>query len=114
MQQIDPQAVQRILDWLKDHDLYVSLEMTTGAYASHNDSSKFTAATFINNGVIRYSHGTIAGDGPYRLGLKTEHGWVYSGGLTHWDAGETDRLILAGHDAEGKLVVGLQLGLEKF
>ncbi len=114
MQLIDSTAVQNILEMLKEQDLYIHLEMTTGAYASHRDSSKFTAATFIRNGSIRYTHGSIAGSGPYRVGLKMEQGWVYSEGLTHWDETETDRLILAGHDSEGKLVVSLQLSRDAF
>ncbi|CAM3678078.1 YojF family protein [Marinicrinis lubricantis] len=111
---IDPQAVQVILQSMKDQDIFICLEMTTGAYASHMDNSKFTASTFIHNGIIRFSQGSIAGDGPYRIGLKTQNGWVYSQGLTHWDDSESDRLILAGHDSEGKLVVGLQLGRSPF
>jgi hypothetical protein len=114
MERIDPQAVQRVLQALKDQDVYVCLEMTTGAYASHSDSTKFTASTFMKNGVARYSQGSIAGTGPYRVGLQTENGWLYAEGLTHYQEGETDRLILAGHDGEGKLVVGLMIGLAPF
>ncbi|PYI51805.1 YojF family protein [Paenibacillus flagellatus] len=116
MEPITPQDVQRVLEALKDRDLHLHLEMTTGAYASHLDSAKFTASTFMTNAIVRYTRGTIAGSGPYRVGLKTtNNGWVYSEGLTHWeyDAGG-ERLLLAGHDAEGKLVVGLQLGREPF
>ena len=84
MHLIEPQAVQHVLDSLKDQDLYLHMEMTTGAYASLRDSSKFTASTFVSNGLIRFTHGSIAGGGPYRVGLKTATGWVYSEGLTHW------------------------------
>lgn len=114
MQLINPGMVQGFIDTLKDQDLYIHLEMTTGAYASHQDESQFTASTFISNGVIRYSHGSIAGFGPYRIGLKTETGWIYSQGLTHFEETETDRLILAGHNSDGKLVVALQLSREPF
>lgn len=114
MQPIDKTAVQAILQSMKDQDIYLSLEMTTGSYASLADHSKLTASTFISNGMIRFSHGSIAGDGPYRVGLKTLSGWVYSQGLTHWDDSERERLILAGHDRDGKLVVGLQLSREPF
>ncbi|MDR0270704.1 YojF family protein [Paenibacillus sp.] len=114
MQLINPQMVQELIDKLKDQDLYIHLEMTTGAYASHNDESKFTASTFIKNGVIRYSQGSIAGMGSYRVGLKLDEGWIYSQGLTHFEETETQRLIMAGHDSEGKLVVALQLGKEPF
>lgn len=117
MQPINPVLVQEKLNLLQDQPLYIHLEMTTGAYAAHYDSSKHPAATFITNAVIVYTNGSIAGSGPYRVGLKIEHGgWVYSEGLTHWNAddGEQAPLIMAGHDSQGKLVVALQLGLTPF
>jgi hypothetical protein len=114
MQLIDQASVQIVIDQFKDQDLYIHLEMTTGAYASHNDKSKFTASTFIRNGIIRYSLGSIEGSGPFRVGLKIDQGWIYSQGLTHWEETDNERLILAGHDNEGKLVVSLQLSKEPF
>lgn len=114
MKLIEPQEVQSHIDRLRDRDLYIHLEMTTGAYAAHFDSSKHPAATFISNAVVRYSQGSISGNGPYRVGLKLAHGWVYSEGLTHYEETETERLILAGHDGQGKLVVALQLSGEPF
>lgn len=114
MQIIQPEEVQKVLDALQGQDLYVHLEMTLGAYAAHHDETKLNASTFIRNALIRYSHGTIAGSGPYRIGLKMEHGWVYSEGLTHWDPSATDRLIAAGHDGLGKLVVAFELSKEPF
>ncbi|OAB28438.1 hypothetical protein PMSD_22180 [Paenibacillus macquariensis subsp. defensor] len=114
MQPIDQASVQLVIDQLKDEELYIHLEMTTGAYASHNDDSKLTASTFIRNGIIRYTLGSIEGSGPFRVGLKINEGWVYSQGLTHWDESDSERLILAGHDNEGKLVVSLQLSKEPF
>lgn len=114
MQPIDAAGVQRVLDTLKNQDIYVLLEMTTGAYASHRNKASFTASTFIHNGLINFSHGSVAGEGPYRVGLKTQSGWVYAQGLTHWDPAETERLIMAGHDQEGKLVVSLNLSKVPF
>ncbi|WP_372632493.1 YojF family protein [Cohnella sp.] len=114
MQLIDPSIVQTRLDRLRDQELYIHLEMTSGAYAAHFDSSKHPAATFITNAFVKYSQGSISGEGPYRVGLKTSQGWVYSEGLTHYEESEQERLILAGHDSQGKLVVALQLGREPF
>lgn len=114
MQLINQSEVQRKIDDLKDQDLYIHLEMTTGAYAAHFDSSKHPAATFISNATIRFSHGSISGSGPYRVGLKMEHGWVYSEGLTHYEETEPERLIMAGHDSQGKLIVSLQLSRQPF
>lgn len=114
MQLIIPSEVQQRIDSLKGQELYIHLEQTTGAYAAHFDSSKHPAATFITNVKIRYTHGSISGAGPYRIGLKMSHGWVYSEGLTHYEESEKERLILAGHDSQGKLTVALQLSREPF
>ncbi|WP_223066891.1 YojF family protein [Paenibacillus caui] len=114
MQSIEPSRIQLMIDQFVNQDLYIHLEMTTGAYAAHLDSSKHPAANFITNAVIRYSHGGISGSGPYRVGLKMDRGWIYAEGLTHYEESESDRLIMAGHDNEGKLVVALQLSREPF
>lgn len=114
MKPINPVEVELAIQHLQEQELYIHLEMTTGAYAAHWDSSKHPAATFITNARIRYAQGSVAGNGPYRVGLKMEHGWVYSEGLTHWNGEDPDRLIMAGHDAQGKLVVALQLGKKPF
>jgi len=106
--------MQPMLDALANQDLYLHLEMTTGAYAAHFDATKHPAATFISNARIRYTHGKVSGTGPYRIGLKMAHGWVYCEGLTHCEEQETGRLIAAGHDSEGKLIVALQLSPEPF
>jgi hypothetical protein len=114
MQLINPSEVQYRIESLKDQELYIHLEMTTGAYAAHLDSTKHPAANFITNARIRFTKGSIAGNGPYRVGLKMQQGWVYSEGLTHIEETETERLILAGHDSQGKLIVSLQLSREPF
>ncbi|MFF2481898.1 YojF family protein [Paenibacillus sp. NPDC058071] len=114
MQPIDQKQVQQRIDSWMGRELYVHVEMTSGAYAAHFDSSKHPAATFITNAVIHYTSGSIAGSGPYRVGLKTGNGWVYSEGLTHWDPNDEERLILAGHDGQGKLAVSLQLSVNPF
>lgn len=114
MELIKVSEVQHMLNRLENKELYIHLELTTGAYAAHFDSSKHPAANFITNAVIRYTNGKISGTGPYRVGLKTEKGWVYAEGLTHYEESERSRLIMAGHDTQGKLVVALQLSPEPF
>lgn len=114
MQPIQPQHIQSRINELSGRELYLHLELTSGAYANHLDSSRHPASAFISNAVIRYTQGSISGTGPYRVGLKTEQGWIYAEGLTHIDEQDTQRLILAGHDSMGKLVVALQLSLEAF
>lgn len=111
---IQPQDIQTRIERLAGQDVYIHLELTTGAYANHLDSTRHPASAFISNAGIRYTHGSISGTGPYRVGLKTADGWVYAEGLTHVDEQETERLILAGHDSQGKLIVALQLSREKF
>lgn len=114
MQLIIPEQIQDRINSFIGEDIYVHLEMTTGAYASHLDSSKHPAATFISNAQIQYTQGSIAGNGPFRVGLKTLTGWIYSEGLTHWEETDTERLIMAGHDGQGKLIVALQLSKQPF
>lgn len=114
MQIINQSQVQDRINSLIGEDLYIHLEMTTGAYAAHHDSTKHPAATFITNAVIQYSTGTISGQGPFRVGLKATNGWIYSEGLTHWEESDSERLIMAGHDSQGKLVVALQLSRTPF
>ncbi|WP_342479810.1 YojF family protein [Paenibacillus sp. FSL L8-0340] len=111
---IHPQDIQTVIDRFTGQELYLHLELTTGAYASHLDSSRPTASAFITNAAVSYTHGSISGTGPYRVGLKTANGWIYAEGLTHVDENEHERLIMAGHDSQGKLIVSLQLSRDKF
>jgi hypothetical protein len=105
---IDPQDIQLRIDQLTGQALYMHLEMTTGAYAAH------PASAFVSNAAVQFTNGSISGSGPYRVGLKTPEGWVYAEGLTHVDENDKERLIMAGHDSLGKLVVAFQLSREKF
>lgn len=114
MQLIQPEDIQLRINRLADQDIFVHLELTNGAYAHHLDTTRHPASAFISNAAIRYTQGSISGTGPYRVGLKTAQGWLYAEGLTHIDEQEKERLILAGHDSLGKLVVALQLSREMF
>lgn len=114
MQPINALEVQARIETLKDQQLYIHLEMTTGAYAAHLDSSKHPGSIFITNTMVRYTHGSVSGSGPYRVGLKMEQGWIYAEGLTYYDEADKERLIMAGHDSQGKLIVALQLSRKPF
>lgn len=114
MQFINTNEVQARLSAWVNTPLYIHLELTTGAYAAHNDKNAHPAANFIRNAIIQYSAGSIHGDGTFRVGLKLEHGWVYAEGLTHYVEDNKDQLILAGINKEGKLVVALQLSKSPF
>jgi hypothetical protein len=114
MKPIQPQDVQSALDERIGKELYLHLETTNGAYANHNNNAVLTVNAYIRNGKIRYTTGKIMGDGPYRIGLKIDLGWIYAEGLTHWEIDSEGRLLMAGHDQEGRLALALQLSSSPF
>lgn len=114
MQPIDRTKVGEAISQFAEKDVYVHLETTQGAYAVHHGGLPMVVGAFIRNAKIQFIRGTIAGNGPYRVGLKMEHGWTYAEGLTDWEYNEKGQLLLAGHDPDGKLVVALQLSLHPF
>ncbi|KSU80938.1 Protein of unknown function [Fictibacillus enclensis] len=115
MQPITLDTVQNEIDKFLNQDVYLHLETTNGAYASHFNQSFFSVGAYIRNAKVKIERGIITGDkAPYRAGLKIELGWVYAEGLTHWEVNEDGQLLLAGHDAEGKLAVALQLSPHPF
>ncbi|AST91778.1 MULTISPECIES: YojF family protein [Sutcliffiella] len=113
MQLIEQVSVQEALNSFAKQPVYIHLETTNGAYASHHNTG-MTVGAFIRNSVIHYEHGKITGNNPYRIGLKMEHGWVYAEGLTHYELDNKGRLLLAGLNDEGKLAVAFQLSKEPF
>ncbi|HBW37608.1 YojF family protein [Desulfosporosinus sp. BICA1-9] len=114
MNSIDKSIVQLALDSFLNREVYLHLETTNGAYAAHRQESNMTVGAYIRNGRIRFGRGIITGDGPYRVGLKMELGWVYAEGLTDFEIDQEGRLLLAGHDQEGRLAVALELSLSPF
>ncbi len=114
MRPIDTEMVQKAIDQFLDQDIYVHIETTTGAYANHRDKKAMTVSAFLRNSIINFHRGSIKGTGPYRVGLKTANGWVYAEGLTHFEIDAQSRLLLAGHDEEGKLAVALELSKTPF
>lgn len=106
---IQKEKVQQILEDWTNHDLYIHLETTNGAYSKHK------VGAYIRNGHVSFSQGRITGEGgAYRVGLKIEQGWVYAEGLTDWEWDDQGRLLLAGHDEEGRLAIALQLSSQPF
>ena len=114
MNSIDKSIVQLALDSFLNREVYLHLETTNGAYAAHRQESNMTVGAYIRNGRIRFERGIITGDGPYRVGLKMQLGWVYAEGLTDFEIDQVGRLLLAGHDQEGRLAVALELSLSPF
>lgn len=111
---IERDAVQAKLDELRDRKLYIHLETTNGAYAAHREGAAMAVCAYIRNGQVSYHLGSIQGTGPYRVGLKMEDGWIYAEGLTDWEVDDQDRLLMAGHDSEGRLAVALELSETPF
>ena len=114
MQPIDMDKVQQSLENFFNRDVYLHLETTNGAYATHQNGMAFSAGAFIRNNQVHITQGKITGDGPYRVGLKIPNGWIYAEGLTDWEIDKKDQLLLAGHDPSGKLAVALELSIEPF
>ncbi|WP_185807014.1 YojF family protein [Bacillus sp. HMF5848] len=114
MQPIDSEKVQHALNARKNQPIYLHLETTNGAYASHWNNKNMNVGVFIRNAKVTYTEGKIKGEGPYRVGLKTDLGWVYAEGLTDFVEDTEGRLLLAGHDPDGKLAVALQLSVTQF
>ena len=114
MKPVIVETVQRELTRFSNQDVYIHLETTSGAYASHFNENVFNSGAYIRNALVNYERGTIAGNGPYRIGLKLPIGWIYAEGITHFEVDEQDRLLLAGHDYQGKLAVCLEISLTPF
>ncbi|MCO1602724.1 MULTISPECIES: YojF family protein [Desulfosporosinus] len=114
MDPINKSIVQSALNGFLNRDVYLHLETTNGAYAVHRKESNMTVGAYIRNGRICFGRGIITGDGPYRVGLKIELGWVYAEGLTDFETDQEGRLLLAGHDQDGRLAVALELSLSPF
>lgn len=106
--------VQSAIDKFCGREVYIHLETTNGAYASHFDQSFFSSGAYIRNAKVTYELGKITGTGPYRVGLKIPLGWVYAEGITHYEVDEKGRLLMAGHDYSGKLAVALQVSPTPF
>jgi hypothetical protein len=114
MQPIDKVHVKEKLNQFLGQEVYLHLETTTGSYASLLGEKAMSVCAYIRNGKIKYHRGEITGNGPYRVGLKMEDGWVYAEGLTDFEVMEGEQLLLAGHDQDGQLGIALQLSSRPF
>jgi len=115
MKPIDIENVQKTLDSLLNKQVYIHLETTNGAYASHVNEKAYNVGVYARNVSTSFEQAKIVGEGKaYRVGLKLNKGWIYAEGLTDWEIYEKDKLLLAGHDAEGRLMVALQISEEPF
>jgi hypothetical protein len=109
------EEVQRELDALKNKQVYIHVETTNGAYASHFNKDAYNVGAYVRNVQITFNQAKIVGhDGTYRVGLKLEKGWIYVEGLSDWTIHQETQLLLAGHDREGRLMVALQISETPF
>ncbi|WP_163970524.1 YojF family protein [Oceanobacillus halotolerans] len=115
MKPIEKENVQATLERFINKDVYIHIETTNGAYASHFNDKAYNVGAYVRNATVRFTQAKIVGDGNvYRVGLKMEKGWIYAEGLTDWVIHEEEKLLLAGHDREGRLMVSLQISETPF
>ena len=114
MKEVQIEELQNALNSFANKDVYIHLETTNGAYATHFDEKVFNAGAFIRNVKLRYELAKVVSDSPHRVGLKMEHGWVYAQGITHFEIDEFGRLLMAGLDYTGKLAVALDISETPF
>lgn len=114
MKPVIVETVQKELEKFINQDVYIHLETTNGAYASHYDEKFFSSGAYIRNALVQFERGKITGKGPYRVGLKMQIGWIYAEGITHFEVDSLGRLLLAGHDYDGKLAVSLEISRTPF
>jgi len=115
MKAIKQDVVQQLLERFIDKPVYLHLETTNGAYASHHDRAAYNVGVFIRNAKVRYQQVKISGNSTsYRIGLKTEDGWVYAEGLRDYQVDNSERLLIAGHDEAGRLLVTLEISETPF
>ncbi len=108
------EAQEKLAQWI-DQTAYIHLETTNGAYASHFNNQGINVGAYIRNAQVKIKQAKIVGTGPsYRAGVKTELGWIYAEGLTDWTILDGDKLLFAGHDPEGRLMVAFQLSAQPF
>src|SRR5699024_3336799 len=95
--------------------VYIHLETTNGTDASHNNEQAYNVGEYIRNEKVSYTQAKIIGEvNVTREGMKMETGWIYPEGLTDWIMHEGEKLLLAGHDREGRLMVSLQISETPF
>jgi len=70
---------------------------------------------FVRNAAVDVRQAHIAGDGPYRIAVQFDHdGWIRMENLTHFEIDGKRRLLLAGHDDQGRLSTVLELSFAPF
>ncbi len=108
MEPIEPAALEAALRGWHDRSAYLHLETTAGAYTAGGFGA------FVRNARVRPGLGQVRGQGPFRIGLPIDGGFVYAEGVTHWENDAQGRLLTAGYDADGRLSVVCELSASPF
>lgn len=114
MESINIIEVQKELNKFTNVHLYYHLETSNGSYNSIEGKGLTSVCTFVRNNKLSFDRGVITGEGPYRVGLRLQDGWLYAEGLTDWELTEQQQLLLAGHDDEGRVLIALELSKHPF
>ncbi|UOQ85206.1 YojF family protein [Gracilibacillus salinarum] len=115
MEPIEINQLQKHIDDRANKSVYVHLETTNGAYASHFNEDAYNVGAFIRNANVSYQRGKVVGAGvTYRVGLKLDIGWIYAEGVNQFEINDQNQLLMAGHDREGRLMVSLQISETPF
>lgn len=115
MEPIVKELVQEKLNEFVNQSVYIHIETTNGAYASAYGNNGYNVGAYVRNAKVTFIQAKIIGEGKtYRVGLKLPIGWIYAEGLTDWTIYENKKLLLAGHDREGRLMVSLQISKNPF
>jgi hypothetical protein len=101
MQRIHKETVRKELEKYVGATSYVHFEVIPGG--------------FVRNANFNVLQAFISEDKPYRIALKIENnGWIRVEGITDYEIDNEGRLLLAGHDAIGRLMSALQLSSVPF
>lgn len=102
-------VLEEVLDRYAGGTWYLHLETTAGAYTANGYGA------FVRNVRVQVRKLAVRSGGDrLRVGAQTEEGFVYAEGVTHWEVDGRGRLLLEGHDAEGRLTVIFALSPEPF
>src|SRR5699024_12545654 len=95
MEPIHRENVQLLLNDFANKPVYIHLETTNGAYASHFGNKRVNVGAYIRNAQVIFSKAVIQGDIGYRVGLNTELGWFYVEWLTECEVMDAETLYMA-------------------
>ncbi len=63
MEPIEIEKVQHLLESFINKDVYIHLETTNGAYASHFNDKAYNVGAYVRNAQVNFSQAKIVGDG---------------------------------------------------